>query len=462
MLALLVAAIVTQDATPLRASPHETAARQAMLQPGDWLELRGERQGWLQVYDHRHERPGYLRPSSVRTHAVEEASARELAAIVDFLREQSGRESLGIGYAALFLRAAPAAAVGGELFDAIGGMAERLARRASSRWAKPNDAQLAAEMEVAESYGVHFKSFERDGRTRVCYDGEAFRRVLALDSPPLSRAHAALALTDPACVDPSLPESERATLVEWQAGVLDKADAAKVAPWLAGRMRIRRASLQAQLAYSHARKSEWKAAGESAQAGERELALVDKPELSDDDTLALDEAALRVAAVRWAKEPAVSSDRVAFSTGKPGETCVRFAKTQHCSYAVVWPSSLRIAPRGDAAVIAQTPLPGWTELVLLRAGRDPITLAPAAADPELGYVEPAGWSPDGAHLLVAREARVTGPLGAPGTLAPWIQRSFQILRTDASVEKQSTRLDNFPSFRRWASADWRRSTLALR
>jgi hypothetical protein len=33
---------------------------------------------------------------------------------------------------------------------------------------------------------------------------------------------------------------------------------------------------------------------------------------------------------------------------------------------------------------------------------------------------------------------------------------------DWTVEKQASRLDNFVSFRRWESATWRRSTLALR
>jgi hypothetical protein len=465
MLALaLVAAIVTQDATSLRAAPRDTAARQTTLWQGDWLELRGERQGWLQVYDHRHERPGYVRPSQVRTYPVEEASARDLAAIVDFLRDQPGQESLGIGYTALFLRAAPASAVGGELFDAMGVMAERLGRRASSRWAKPGDLALAGQLEVAESYGVHFRSFEHDGRTRVCYDGEAFRRVLALASPPLSRAHAALGLSEPACVDPAMPAAERATLMAWQAEVLEQADAQKVPPWLANRLRIRRARVNALVAYERARRGEWKPAAAAAEAAQRELALVDKPELADDDALGFDEAAVQAGAVRWAAEVAPATKaKVELAAGQPGETCVRFGKAQHCTYAVVWPSSVRVAPRGDAVVFAQSPLAGWTELVLLAPGHDPMTLAPAAADPDLGYVEPAGWSPDGSRLLVAREARLTGPLGAPNTLAPYVQRTFQILRMPTlTVEKQGPRLDTFPTFRRWASADWHRATLALR
>jgi len=409
---VLVAAIVTQDATPLRAAARQTAAQQTLLYAGDWLELRGERQGWLQVYDHRHERPGYVRPSQVRAFPVEEKSAGELAAVIDFVRDQPGAESLGIGLVALYLRAAPASAVGAEVFDALGGMAQRLARPASAA----------------------------------------------------AKARAALGLTEPACVDPSLGTAERETLAVWQSDALAKVDASTLPAWVANRLHVRAASVAATVTYAHARARDWKAAATSAEAAERALALVDKSELADDDGLAYDEAALRVAAVRWAAEPQPPANKaVEVAAGKPGETCVRFAKVEHCTYAVVWPSSLRLSPRGDALVLAQSPLPSWTELVVLRRGHEAETLAPAAVDPELGYVELAGFSPDGTRLLVAREARMTGPLGQPGTLAPWVQRSFQILRADGfTVEKQATRLDNFVSFRRWQSPDWRRATLALR
>ena len=84
-------------------------------------------------------------------------------------------------------------------------------------------------------------------------------------------------------------------------------------------------------------------------------------------------------------------------------------------------------------------------------------------DPDLGYVELAGFSPDGAHLLVVRESRASGPLGAPHTLAPWVQRTFQLVATgDLRVEKESPNLANFATFRRWEAADWKRGTLALR
>src|SRR5262249_57633181 len=127
-----------------------------------------------------------------------------------------------------------------------------------------------------------FGGFEGDGRTRVCYDGEAFRRVLALPASPAAKARAALGVTDPACVDPALPASEREALVAWQADALAKADptafGAQAPAWLVDRLRIRRAAVQAELAYARARKGDWKAAGAAAGAATKELALVGKPE----------------------------------------------------------------------------------------------------------------------------------------------------------------------------------------
>jgi len=153
---VLLIALVAEDPAVLRNAPRDNAPAQATLWRGDWLEVRGERAGFLEVYDHRHERPGYLRPSQVRTYRVDESSAPELASVVRFLREASGYESLGIGYAALALRAVPAGADTSELLASIGSMADRLARRASARRADAKDATLAAHVAVvAFAPGVH-------------------------------------------------------------------------------------------------------------------------------------------------------------------------------------------------------------------------------------------------------------------------------------------------------------------
>ena len=132
MLPLLCSVRWSSRIKRLCAPPRRRARRVRRCCGGDWLEVRGERAGYLQVYDHRHERPGYVRPSQVRTYPLEEAGAPALHAVIDFLRDTPGAESLGIGYAALYLRAAPAA-VGSEVFAALGQFAERLGRRASAR-----------------------------------------------------------------------------------------------------------------------------------------------------------------------------------------------------------------------------------------------------------------------------------------------------------------------------------------
>jgi hypothetical protein len=481
-LAVLVA-LVVQDQTQLRATAHDNALRQTTLVPGDWLEVRGEQQGYLQVYDHRRERPGYVRPSAVRSYAIDEATAPKLGTLVEYLRDAPGEESLGIGYVALYLRAAPAKSVGPEVFDALGTMAERLARRASARVAKAGDGSLAAQLEVAESYGVHFVSFEREGATRVCYDGEAFRQVLALGGTIAERARAALGLTDPSCVDPALlPSAALATLKE-RAGVLDGLDMAKLAPdvppYEVARLRVRRSMVRAELAYFAARGGDLPLAKQASDAAKHELLLTDRSALADEDRFAYEEAALHAATVRWASDPTAPAGAshdldVELAAGDPGQTCVRVkphakspvAPFEHCTYGVVWPSSIRVAPHGAAVAVVVQPLSGWSELLVLRpkgTGWSADTLTPATIDPELGYVELAGFSPDAAHLLVVRESRASGPLGSPHTLAPWMQRTFQLVTTDGlRIEKEAPNLASFPTFRRWQTPDWRSGTLALR
>nr|HPL80411.1 hypothetical protein [Burkholderiaceae bacterium] len=120
-----------------------------------------EKGDYLQVYDHRHERAGYIRATQVRRQSLKPEAAPELLSVVRFLRDTPGAESLGISYVAAFLSAAPAEAINGEIFDALGAMSDRLARRASSR--QPTKAAgdaVAAQLEVTASYGVSMTSFE--------------------------------------------------------------------------------------------------------------------------------------------------------------------------------------------------------------------------------------------------------------------------------------------------------------
>src|SRR5205807_210852 len=71
----MTVALVAEDAMPLRAAPRDSGPVQAQLYKGDWLEVRGEEPGWLKVWDHRRERPGYVRPEKVRTYPAAKESA---------------------------------------------------------------------------------------------------------------------------------------------------------------------------------------------------------------------------------------------------------------------------------------------------------------------------------------------------------------------------------------------------
>jgi hypothetical protein len=90
-----------------------------------------------------------------------------------------------------------------EPFDAIARMAERLADSATGNASRLSN--VAARLQVVEQFGVRMRTFERNGRMQVCYDGELFRRVLSMaEATAEERAHAALELTRPECIDPNV------------------------------------------------------------------------------------------------------------------------------------------------------------------------------------------------------------------------------------------------------------------
>ena len=209
------------------------------------------------------------------------------------------------------------------------------------------------------------------------------------------------------------------------------------------------------------------------------MLLADRSALADEDQITYEEAALHTASVRWGREATAAGASpdldVEIAAGAPGQTCVRVKRhpaqsggtlIEQCTYGVVWPSSVRVAPHDAGVVVVVEPVAGWNELLVLHpsaSGWSADTLAPAAIDPELGYVEPAGFTPDGAHLLVVREWRASGPLGSPHTTAPRMKRLFQVVAMDgARVEKESGTRASLDSFRRWQTAEWRQGTLATR
>jgi hypothetical protein len=484
--AILLVAIVAEDPAVLRNAPRDDAPAQAALWRGDWLEVRGETAGFLKVWDHRHERPGFIRPHIVRVHRLDEAGAPELKAVVRFLRDASGYESLGIGYAAMYLRAAPAGSDTSEVLAAIGGMADRLARRASGRRTTVRDTALAGHLEVAANYGVRFETIDGDlteGSGRLCYDGEAWERVLATPgAAALERARAALFLASTRCQPALLPPAKQRELNDRRLQALEELDPAALTPALGGRVRLAHAEALAWRAFDEARRAGAGAlenAAKSEAAAVRELALTDRGVLAPEDLIRYDETAMRVAASRWATESATRDTRkrpIAVTTAPrmAGETCVRVVAAlsggapandntkplaERCTYGVVWASALRWSASGTVATLVVQPLPAWTELWVLRRGTDAAgtwtidPLAPATTEPELGYVESAGVSPDGAKLLVVREARVSGHP----------TRKFQVLAASSlGIELQASDVTRLSAFKRWQAAWWKAGTLALR
>jgi len=486
-------ALVAIERLALRAAPREGAAVLAELTQGDLLEVRGQRLDHLQVYDHRRERAGFVRSDAVRRIDLAPAQADELLAVLRFLRNAPGQEALGIAYVAAYLQAAPAARIGAEPFDALGTMAERLARRAAtSPQAGERSDRAVAQLDAVAAYGVRFVTLEREGRLHTCYDGEAFQRVLALGPDAAQQARAMLALTRHDCVDPMLTPAARAAHDAWRADLLDR-------PWpqgynevpavLKNRLHLRRAGLWAARAHQLARLSRpTQAAAERALA---ELATVDKSEFTDEDQIEYADAAIRVGAVRWAALPAVvpaATDvaaralRLVTRPGtEPGQTCVQLLQaesagqshgqganagprllTERCTFGTVWTSSASVRPGGEALALSVQPLEGWTELWLFRPESATTqaspwrvdVLPPAAAAPGLGYVEFAGWVPGAQpRVLVARESRIEGRLS----------RRFEVLALDTlDPVKQASTPNLLVAFGQWSDAQWRRRTVALR
>jgi hypothetical protein len=478
--AIVGTAIITQDRVALRAAPRDSAKQQALLWQGEMVEVRGERMDYVQVYDHQRERGGFVRASQLRRVTLAADEAPELLAIVRFVRDTPGAEALGIGFVAAYIQAAPVDVINGEAgmdaLDALGTLADRLARRASSGTSlnKAADATLSAHLDVAARYGVKFVNLESAGRMQICYDGDAFRRVLAMRSTPDQRARATLAMTREECVDTNLRPLERNQRDEWRAGVLDRVDATALPGYLKNRVLMRRAGVWSSLAYQRARN--WNVTDAAANSGEAanraltELAGVNKAELTDEDIAAFNDAAMRANASRWAAEPLVApakarSVTIVTAPGQPGETCIALVDAKHdaknplvarCTYGIVWANSATLNREGNALALAVQQTDAWRELWVFRKSSDGWTISvlpPATTSPEVGYAEFAGWVPGGTQMLVAREARGDGKY----------KRNFELLRLDTLVPvRQSGDPSALGAFQRWQDPAWKRQTLSMR
>jgi hypothetical protein len=465
MLVLIAAlAIVVQDHAALRAAPRSGAAELTRLWQGDVLEVRGEHAGYLKVYDYRRERGGYLREDAARSVDLSETAAADLLAVVRFLRESPGSEALGIGYAAAYLKAAPPRAITAEPFDAIAQMAERLADQASGSTDHVTD--FAPRLDVVEQFGVRMRSFERNGRMRVCYDGELFHRVLTLPaSQPEARARAVLGLTRPDCIDPDLGPVPRASADTVRAQLLEQVNDSDLNAMTQSRVHVRRAGVWASLAYAHDRLRE--PAGAAAARALAELLAVHPDDLGEIFRPEYADAVMRVSAVRWAGAlPAPQAGPLTLSAapGSPGQTCVALEDAQRpraaaiirrCTYGLVRMASIQVIPQGPALVLAVQPLESWRELWVFheRAGSWTIdVLSPGLDNPEEGYVDYAGYAPGTRRLLIAREVKERGRF----------RRSFEELRLDdLALVRQASSPELLRDFGRWQDVVWRRDTLAL-
>ena len=473
--ALTVIAIVTQDQSALRASPRDSAPQQAVLWQGDRLEIRGQKGDYLQVYDHRRERTGYILERQVRVQPLKPEAAPELLSVVRFLKDTPGAEALGIGYTAAYLMAVPPGGVASEAFDALGTMAERLARRASAKQSKAVADTLAAHLDVVADYGVAMQSFEREGQVQLCYNGDAHRRVLALPSSDELKARAALALTKHECVPPTLTPVERFAYDNWRAEVLDRVELRDLPPVAKNRLHLRKAGVWASLAYQRARRPEIAAATVQAGASRAldELAAVDKSELMESDAAAYSDAAIRVGASRWGAAPGAPSTtikapgKVAVVTtpGQPGETCIHLVDAKHdaknplltrCTYGIVWTGSATVNRDSSALALAVQPLDTWREMWVFRQGAEGwnVDVVPPGLDaPNLGYVEFAGWVPGSTQMLAAREIRIEARY----------KQSFEILNMETlNVERWADKPSSLSLFYRWQDPIWKGGTVSIR
>ncbi|MDR0564604.1 MAG: hypothetical protein LBG78_06700 [Azoarcus sp.] len=473
---LLSLAIVTQDQIPLRGAPEENAARHAVLTHGDTLEVRGIKGDYLQVYDHRRERAGYILATQAARHELNAGEAPKLRAVAEFLKNQPGSESLGIAYSAAFIKAAPADMIDTGVFEALGTMADRLALRASRAGDEKTTRIVSAHMETVASYGVSYYSVERNDKMTICYDGDAWKHVLTRPASSEQKAIAALSITRHDCVKSTLSPSERLDSDLERAELLDRVLAESthdIPEHLRNRLKIRAAGVWASAAHRLAIQPDSNpvAVFKAGQKAEEHLAGVNKNTLTANDRNTWNVAAIRVGASRWAAQPqtvpqlAKGRPGIWLTKGNPGQTCVQVIPAhsasaqdtpEHCTYGQIWPASLSVSPDAKMMTLAVQPLESWRELWVFRLeqGKWQLEIVPPSTDnPELGYIEFAGWVPGNKQMLVARETVVKG-VG---------KTSFELWDRDMlRVERRADHPGSLSAFYRWQDPIWKSGTVAVR
>lgn len=467
--------LIAQDNVALRNAPRDGAPQQAQLWQGELVELRGERLNFVQVWDTRRERGGFVRATQVRRLSFSPDQADALLAVLRFVKDAPGSEGLTFGYGAAWLKAASAeqisGATGALVLEAIGSAADRLASRASSTGlSKSAQEATTAQLDAAQRYGIRFESVEQAGKMRVCYDGDLFARLLAMPSASAEhKAHAALALARSDCDDPQMAVKnplEQAKQEEWRAAVLDRADARNLPVYLLNRLQMRRASVWSAVAFDRARQGLPTSQAAALRALDA-LGAVNKSELPEEDVALHNEAVMRVNASRWAAVPSAQvasgsnlSIRVEASSN-PGESCVQLMNaqqmlTKRCTYGIVWPASWSVNREGNAAGLAVQTLASWREMWVFRkqAGQWTIdVLPPAATMPEVGYAELAGWVQGGEYMLLAREARGEGKY----------KLSYEVMElATLSTKRQASDASILGAFQRWQQPEWKQLSVSVR
>lgn len=479
-------ALVVQDHVALRAAAKDSAPVQAQLARGEALEIRGERLDHFQVYDYRRERGGFVRKSQLLPLDGPAGTPASLLAALRLVRQQPGAESLGLGLAAAYVQAATAQDMNGangvEVLDAMATLSERLADRASRNTPRPDgapspaDVQVAAQLDVAARYGLRFRTLEREsGVVQLCYDGEAFRRVLAMPAATAEQqARAALALTRADCMAPAPTPAQREPMEQWRADVLEKVELRGLASYWKNRVLMRQVAVWSSLADARARRAQISAQNgpapqDAAAKALSAFALIQPSDLADDDQAAFNEAVMRGNAARWLAMPPAAADqtlaglRLTVQPGQPGETCLTLSAVggrdtllRHCGWGLVAASSARVNREGTAVALASVPTDGWRELWLLRKTAQVwrlMVLPPAAAQPGIGYAELAGFAPGGKEMLVAREARAEGRY----------RRSYDVVDLDSlETRRQAGDPSLLGAFQRWQAPDWKAASLSLR